>query len=274
MTIRNGRRLLQSEKLNLKLKDFETSTFTATDTEGFAKRQIPTIAASTGLKSPYHKPEDDAELIDYAGLDKVTDYLSDLTLEAASDETFAASGKVARKHRSGSPIFEVGVNIDEGNTQLLFPKAGFDGKSGFSWGGGLSAQLNFSRRQNTFGLKAEALYVQTKARFPDEANLYASALKYKGSELRVPVELIYQGGDSGKLFLGFGGYYGRRFKTELPVSQTIRREDYGLSWEFGLKAGGIGLSVLWMSSLAPFFEEEAAPQVRESTALFRISKYF
>ena len=273
-TIKNGRRLLQSEKLNLKLKDFETSTFTATDTEGFAKRQIPTIAASTGLKSPYHKPEDDAELIDYPGLDKVTDYLSDLTLEVASDESFASSGKVARKHRSGSPIFEVGLNIDEGNTQLLFPKAGFDGKSAFTWGGGLSAQLNFSRKPNTFGLKAEALYLQAKARYPDEANLYASALKYKGSELRVPVELIYQGGGTGTLSLGFGGYYGWRFKTELPVSQTIRREDYGLSWEVGMKVGGTGLSLIWMSSLAPFFEGDAAPLVRESTALFRISKFF
>ena len=273
-TIKNGRRLLQSEKLNLKLKDFETSTFTATDTEGFAKRQIPTIAASTGLKSPYHKPEDDAELIDYPGLDKVTDYLSDLTLEVASDESFASSGKVARKHRNGSPIFEVGLNIDEGNTQLLFPKAGFDGKSAFTWGGGLSAQLNFSRKPNTFGLKAEALYLQAKARYPDEANLYASALKYKGSELRVPVELIYQGGGTGTLSLGFGGYYGWRFKTELPISQTIRREDYGLSWEVGMKVGGTGLSLIWMSSLAPFFEGDAAPLVRESTALFRISKFF
>ena len=272
-TIKNGRRLLQSEKLNLKFKNFETSTFTATDTEGFAKRQVPTIAASTGLKSPYHKPEDDAELIDYVGLDKVTDYLSDVTLEAASDETFASSGKVARKHRSGFPIFEVGLNIDEGNTQLLFPKAGFDGKSGFTWGGGLSAQLNFGRRSH-FGLKAEALYLQTKAKYPDESNLYASALKYKGSELRVPVELIYQGGGTGTLSLGFGGYYGRRLKTELPVSQTVCQEDYGLSWEVGMKVGGTGMSVIWMSSLAPFFEGDAAPLVRERTALFRISKYF
>ena len=117
-------------------------------------------------------------------------------------------------------------------------------------------------------------YGEGHARYPDEANLYASALKYKGSELRVPVELIYQGGGTGTLSLGFGGYYGWRFKTELPVSQTIRREDYGLSWEVGMKVGGTGLSLIWMSSLVPFFEGDAAPLVRESTALFRISKFF
>lgn len=272
-TIRDGRRLLHSEKLNLKLKNFETSTFTATDTEGFATRQIPTIAASTGLKSPYHKPEDDAELIDYVGLDKVTGYLADVTLEAASDENFAASGKVARKHRSGNPILEVGLSLAEGNTQLLFPKAAFNGKSAFSWGGGLSAQLNFGHHSH-FGLKAEALYVQAKAQYPDETNLYASALKYKGSELRVPVQLIYQGGGTGTLSLGFGGYYGWRFNPELASGYTVQKEDYGLSWGVGMKVGGIGMSLIWMSSLAPFFAEDSAPLVRESTTLFRISKYF
>ena len=274
-TIKDGRKMLKSEKLNLRLKNFEWSPVTATDTEGFAKHQIPTLAADTGMKSPYHKPEDDADLIDYDGLDKVTDYLSDLTLQVASDEKFASSGKVARKHRDGRQILETGVFLAEGNTQLKFPKAAFDGKSAFSWGGGLSAQLNFSRRPNTFGLKAEALYAQTKARYPDETNLYASSLKYKGSELLVPIELIYQGGGTGTLYFGFGGYYGHRFKISLPIDQTIRKDDYGLSGEVGMKVGSmIGMSVIWMSSLTPFFEAAGAPLVRESTTLFRISTYF
>ena len=155
----------------------------------------------------------------------------------------------------------------------MFPKAGFDGKSAFSWGGGLTAQLNFGRRSH-FGLKAEALYVQAKAKYPDEANLYASALKYKGGELRVPVQLVYQGGGTGTFSLGFGGYYGWRLNTELASGYSIRKEDYGLSWEVGMKVGGIGMSVIWMSSLAPFFVEDGTPRVRGSTALFKISKYF
>ena len=179
-TIRDGRRLLQSEKLNLKFKNFESSPMTATDTEGFAKKQVPTLAATTGLKSPYHKPEDDAELIDYEGLDKVTDYLAGLTLEAASDESFAASGKVARKHRGVAPVIEAGLSLAEGNTQLLFPQAGFNGKTGFSWGGAFSVQLNFGRHRR-FGLKADAIYARTKAGYPDESNLFASSLKMLSS---------------------------------------------------------------------------------------------
>ena len=269
-TIRNGRQVLRSEKLNLKFKDFETSVMTATDTEGFAKRQIPTIAASTGLKSPYHKPEDDAELIDYDGLDKVSDYLSDVTVKVASDAGFAPSGRVARKHRSGQPILEVGLGAVLGNSSLDFRKAAFDGKPGFTYGGGLSAQLNFGHHSH-FGLKADALYLQTKSLYPDEANLYTSSLKYKGSELRVPVRLILQTGETGKVLVGFGGYYGHRFKTDLPVGETIRKDDYGLSFDVGLKVGRIGFSAIIMPSLSPFFEADSAPSVRQYTSLFKLS---
>ena len=272
-TIKDGRRILQTEKLNLKLKNFEWSPVTATDTEGFARKQVPTLAISTGLKSPYHKPEDDADLIDYEGLDKVTDYLTDLTFEVASDEDLAPSGRVAGKHRNGHPILEVGLSLAEGNTHLDFPKAAFDGKKGFSYGGGLTAQLNFGHFSH-YALKADALYVQGKASYPDEADLYSSSLKYKVSELLVPVQLIVQGGGTGTAYVGFGGYYGHRFKTSLPVSQTVNANDCGLSAEVGIKAGFLGMSLLWMSSMTPMFEEKSAPSVRQGTGLFKLSFYF
>ena len=269
-TIKNGRRMLQSDKLNIRFKNYEWSPVTATDTEGFARHQIPTIAADTGLKSPYHKPEDDADLIDYDGLDRISDYLSDVTVNVASDERFAASGKVARKHRSGHPILEVGPALVLGHNTLEFRQAAFNGKPGFTYGGGLSAQLNFGHHSH-FGLRADALYLQTKSLYPDEADLYASSLKYKGSELRVPVRLFLQAGETGRMLVGFGGYYGRRFKTDLPVSQTIRKDEYGISGEVGLKVGRIGLSGIWMAAFTPFFEGEGAPSVRTYTGLFKLS---
>ena len=272
-TIKDGRRILKSEKLNLKMVNFEKSILTATDTEGFAKKGVPTLAVTTGLKSPYHKPEDDAELIDYEGLDKVTDYLADLTLEVASDENFAPSGKVAPKHSDALPVFETGLSLNVGSSHFNFKNAAFDGKTSFSYGAGLSAKLNFGRHSH-YALKAEAIYAMTSALYPDETNIYSSSLKYKGSELFVPVNLIFQGGGRGSAFLGLGGYYDHRFKASLPVDQTIRTEDYGFSAEFGLRVARVGMSVIWMSSMAPFFENESAPSVRQGTALFRISKYF
>ena len=76
-TVADANELLSPDKLGsdlkVKLVPFEKSLFTATDTEPFAEAGIATIAVTTGLKSPYHKPEDDADLIDYNGLDRITD---------------------------------------------------------------------------------------------------------------------------------------------------------------------------------------------------------
>lgn len=273
-TIKDGRKLIRSEKLNLRLKDFETSPMTATDTEGFATKKIPTIAATTGLKSPYHKPGDDAELIDYEGLDKVTDFLADLSLELAADEDFASSGKIARKHRDGIPLLEVGLSLAVGNSKFKFPKASFEGKSGLSYGAGLSAQLNFGHHSH-FGLKTEALYEMSNVPYPDETNLFSSKLKYKGSQLRIPVQLIIQSKGKASAFLGVGGYFSYRFNSSLPISQTVKTNDYGITAELGLRAvGGVGFSVLLMSSLSPFFQEDGAPSVRQVSNLFRITRYF
>ena len=271
-TIKDGKKVLESDKINLKFTNFETSALTATDTKGFAERHVPTLAVSTGLKSPYHKPEDDADLIDYEGLDKITDYLTDLTLSVASDEQFASSGKVAKKHRGSVPVFEVGMSLAMGNSRFRFPDAAFTGKSAFTYGAGLSAQLSFGRSRR-LGLRAEPTFLQTSAWYPDEADLYSSSLKYKGSEILVPVQLVFQRQDGG-FHVGVGGYYDRRLKASLAVAQDVRAEDYGVSAGFGFRTVGIGVEVMWLWSAAPFFEQGAAPSARMGTSLFRLYKYF
>ena len=87
-TLLHSNQLTDPELLGIPIKitskRFENSIFTATDTEPFAKRGVSTLAVTTGLKSPYHKPEDDANLIDYDGLSLVTDYMAAFTLRAAN----------------------------------------------------------------------------------------------------------------------------------------------------------------------------------------------
>ena len=271
-TIKDGKKVLESDKINLKFVNFEWSPVTATDTEGFAKRHVPTLAVSTGLKSPYHKPEDDAELIDYEGLDKVTDYLSDLTLSVASDGGFAASGKVAGKHRGTLPVFEAGVSLAWGNTWFKFPDAAFEGKTGFTYGAGLSFQLNFGSERR-WGLRAEPTFLRASARYPDESELYSSTLKYKGNEILIPAQLVFQRQD-GALYLGFGGYYDHHLKTSLAVDQTIKTGGYGVSGVFGIRAAGIGMEYMWLWPTSPFFDGKSAPSVRQGTGLFKLYKYF
>ena len=81
-TIADGKRLIGGLPWNapygkVKLKEFENSIFTATDTRGFAQKGCPTLAVSTGLKSPYHKVNDEAEGLDLDGMAYVTEHLGD-----------------------------------------------------------------------------------------------------------------------------------------------------------------------------------------------------
>ena len=87
-TIKNGRVLAKGagerHSINVKAKNFETSVLTATDTEAFARMQVPTLAVSTGLHPQYHKPTDTPDLIDYDGLDRISLCLTDFAMDAAT----------------------------------------------------------------------------------------------------------------------------------------------------------------------------------------------
>ena len=95
-SIKGGKRLIasvpwESPYGKVDLKEFENSYFTATDTRPFAKKGCPTLAVTTGLKSPYHRVEDNPDGIDYEGLSYITNHLFSLIVKAASDEHLAPS---------------------------------------------------------------------------------------------------------------------------------------------------------------------------------------
>ena len=198
----------------IKRKKFENSIFTATDTEPFAKKGVATLAVTTGIKSPYHKPEDDAELIDYEGLDKVTDYMAAFTLAAANREGELQSGKVAPKHLQKNVPFNVGLSVGYNSSWLRFPNAGFEGKSLIGGEAGLALQYNISTR---LSVHADILYNYTRSIYPDPENAYENSYRLGQHAISAPVLLQLNLGDvSTAVYLNLGGYYGRN------LSGTIR----------------------------------------------------
>ncbi len=249
-TIRDGRRLLSDEagKYSIVVDPvkFERSVLTATDTEGFATRKVPTLAVTTGLKSPYHKPEDDAELIDYEGLDKVAGYISGLALTAASDSSFSGSGRLAPKHMQNDPAFEFGIVASADATSLYFGKSAIITKNG--WGGSVGVQMQAN--SGSFGLNVKGLYECGSTKFPDDADPYSSFVKFRRQAVTVPVTvLLHTEGGVFRGFLGMGGYYSRVIKSnveDLTLSGKtleINKNHYGLNFSVGFIAGPIMLSL-------------------------------
>ena len=289
-TIKDGREILrgQAGTLVLDLKSFERSVFTATDTEGFATMGIPTLAVTTGLKSPYHKPGDDAELIDYQGLEQVTDYLTDLSSDLATRDRFTSSGRVAPKHRSYSDYgvdFAVVAGISRNS--LRFPGTSFDGKEGTGWHAGIETHLSLKY----FGLRAEVLYNRLQARFPDLTDSYHSSIQLKQDELLVPLSLIIQTRRSkaprAAAYAGGGIYYSRNLGASLTPGSPVPMDDYpslvgltpaptqwGWNYTTGVRMGALQLSILRLWQMGKYFDHPDAISARRRSMLLQVKYIF
>ena len=278
-TIKNGKRMLSEEankmQIDIKPKDFETSILGATDTQGFAQRGVATLYVTTGLKSPYHKPEDDPELIDYEGLDKVADYMADVTMRFATDEDFAPSGKISPIHSSKRKTLEIMPTVSMVNGNIAFPKAGFDGKSRYGVNAGLMAQVNLNSH---FALETGVLYEFLRAKCPDENDLFNSYLPYRQQSILVPANLLVNiGGTTGvDVFVEMGGFYGRVLKAELlDAHDNINPNQWGLNWSIGCRLGKLRISGGRRYQLNPFFiGDEGLPKARLHAGSFSIGYCF
>ena len=278
-TVKDGKRLLHEEAekmhIDIKAKNFETSLLGATDTQGFAKKGVATLYVTTGLKSPYHKPEDDPELIDYKGLDRITDYMADVTMRCATDEDFAPSGKISPIHSGKKKVFEIGPTVSLVNGYIAFPDAGFNGKSRYGVNAGLMAHVNLSSH---FALEASAQYELLRAKYPDESDLYNAYLPYRQQSILVPANLIVNiGGAPGvDIYVEAGGFYGRVLNAEFvgEPELNIDPNQYGINWAVGFRFGKVNISGGRRYQLNPMFVNEGAPKAKLHAGNFSIGYYF
>lgn len=304
-TIKDGRKILASQAgkttIRIDARNFERSVFTATDTEGFARKGIPTLAVTTGTKSPYHKPEDDAELIDYEGLDQVTEYLSGLTEEMADRDYFNASGRLAPKHKA---VSNYGINFavvaGYSRNSLIFPDAAFDSKERLAWNAGIEAQLSLGY----FGVVTQVLYDRFNALYPDVDDLFGSSHRFRMDEICVPLSLVIQTPRSAtaSAYLGGGAYYARMLswgwdghkysswtiypggfiqEGEIPSNPLIPTHGFkpvsnqwGLIYTVGVRVANIQVGFLYLWQKGQLFKGSGAPEARRNSAMFQLKYIF
>lgn len=270
-TIRDGR-LQASEtakrhSIKIQPKNFETSVLTATDTDAFARKGVPTLAVSTGLHPQYHKPTDTPDLIDYDGLDKVSGYLADFAAQAASDPEWKASGRLARKHNPRQPVAEFGVLAGLAASSLSFPKSDFTTKARTNYSAGVVSRLNFG----SFGFQLEALYECANSRFPSIDTPLGVAQNYMQQGVTVPAYVLVRSSASrDALFFGLGGYYSYVFSHSLDKSDpgwTVNPHQGGIGAVIGVKAAGLLVQWSFRRQLGSLFAS-GAPEVHLGTASY------
>jgi hypothetical protein len=266
-TIKSGEQLildsnLNPQGINLKTQKFERSVFTGTDTQGFAAKGIPTLYVTTGLKSPYHKPEDTADLIDYDGMALVTAHLANLVQAVSTDENYRSSGKIASKHKPPS-TFRLGVSVNIGSNYHHYTKGALDGKSAGAYGAGLEATVNMGN----FGIRPAAYYDFIQARHP--------AGKISTHSVTVPLNFLLQTSpsDVAGVAVFVGPYYSYKFSGNqdlAPLDPSIPhpaieppnftnlyyRNEAGLNYGVELRVSSFRVGVVRRQALTNFTREK------------------
>ncbi|RPI44336.1 MAG: M28 family peptidase, partial [Bacteroidetes bacterium] len=105
-----------------------------TDTAPFGKVGIPAVHAFTGVKSPYHRPEDDPDLLDYDGMARVVSYLSDVTRYLSQVETISDMQPSEEELQSAEEqkILRAGIRAGAGTGQHIYQEEFYQGKSIFA----------------------------------------------------------------------------------------------------------------------------------------------
>lgn len=268
-----------SRSLTIKSQNFERSLFTATDTEPFASAGVPTLAVTTGLKSPYHKPEDDADLIDYDGLDKIADYITDLTVNASRHEGDIASGKLAPKHHTKT--FETGMAIGYNSTNLRFPDAAFDGKAKTGFTGGVQVQYNIMEH---ICFRAGLYYNYSHCPMPQADDAFGKGYGMEQHSFLMPVIAQIVGRSMGtSIHVGLGTYYGLAIDGGFYGNVPATAPEYngvtnqvGFVWTIGMRLGGSWeLDGTAYNQVNKFFKTDGGlPKAKSSIYAVTLGYYF
>lgn len=265
----NGwKEIFESTKTDLKIKvsKYKKSVFTDSDYSSFAKRDIPAITMTTGTDSPYHKPEDDAELIDYEGMDRICDFVFNLTVNASNYKDLGYSGKKSRKHQFYRDGYEFGINLGIGSCNQYYNSGNITGRNGFSANSGFMIQYNIDEIQS-LDLAVNANIERSKQ------------VEGKFNAMKISVPLTYTFGyfdRAAGMGVKLGVAYDYIVKAELENALLKKGEynphDIGLIYGFTLHIGKIGINYL---AKYGFLDRHFQPiKITYRESIFGLTYYF
>jgi aminopeptidase YwaD len=228
-SIQDGKELVKkiADQEQMTINSEKNSITSNTDTWYFAKKDIPAVHVFTGLKSPYHKPGDDADLLDYDGMSSVADFMTTLVTDLANSETINANKHFI--HSSVNPRFMIGLQLSLGGSSFHYPKAWFNSKSVFAFDAGIVSKLKLS---NNILLQPGILYGTTGSKV-EEGTLRMHSIT---PSLDVLLSSNTDDISAPSSFISLGAYYRNYFSATMDGSSYDFKNDY-YSTEKGLRVG-------------------------------------
>lgn len=229
-----------AKELGISLKNTSSNIEQRTDTAPFAEAGIPSIHVFTGLKSPYHKPEDKADLLDYEGMASVVNLsallIGDLGKIDSINPTaaFSKNPEFSGVGAATASKFSLNLITHWGYGNHNYVDDFFRAKPAFSYSAGLG--FNFKLNSNVH-LNLEGLYDQ---------NASQSVLgTFRRHSIALPLNIEYgispMGGFRAYIF---GGAFFRKHLSgkngdivELDFDRIYNSDEWGysLGWGFDIQ---------------------------------------
>jgi len=273
--------LNDSEKIIGELADTHNITITKanssieqrTDTAPFGKLGIPALAPNTGIKeSPYHKPQDTADNLDFDGMALVTDYLSATThyLSSAEEISQMAPPEEVRTDAAGTKIFRAGVKANVGSSFHHYSGEFYKGKSIFAAEGGIFAHLRVAR---FLSIQPEVLY-ETKGSQHLDGN-------YRTHAITTPLQIMIMSPDNDmvRTFFQVGGYYsyhfgGRVGSSKIDFQNTYNNQEFGITYGFGMEVMNVQWGMYIQRGLSSLLLDQQVPGITHRNICFTLGYMF
>ncbi|MCU4163703.1 M20/M25/M40 family metallo-hydrolase [Carboxylicivirga caseinilyticus] len=268
--LKDGDEMAQSiaVKNNLVIAKANTTKVELTDTKSFADYGIPATHLFTGLKSPYHKPEDTADKLDYEGMNTICTFLCELSEEIATQDMLIAHRKATQE----IPPVTIGGKIGMGSSRLVYNDVQLQTIPRFAIEPGLFAQIKITR---SLFLQPEVVY--------DIHSYKVNDSKINMQSITTPVSLMLKTYNNDmftpKFFVLAGGYYsyhlnGKVDGEKMDFNATYNKDDYGLIWGFGFEFYKVQLSSTYRNSLQDFMQDSSAGDTNRSAVYFNMGWRF
>ncbi|EIM78524.1 peptidase M28 [Nitritalea halalkaliphila LW7] len=148
-TLAEGLSLLEraESQHDIRIKGTAPTIERRTDTWPFGQVGIPAIYVNTGIISPYHTPQDKANLLDYPGMAKVSAFLSDLLTEMALAPSLSPIENLKNLRNGGSAKrLNTGAQFAMGNAFNRHRSAAFNSFGVVAFEAGLNAEYKLKNR--------------------------------------------------------------------------------------------------------------------------------
>jgi aminopeptidase YwaD len=263
--------------MDISLTNTDATLVRNTDTAPFGRAGVPAIHVFTGLESPYHKPGDDSDLLDYEGMAVIVDFMVSLTRELSVVPEVRVSEKLEAVADKGQmKIFNPGVALNIGSAHHDYKNDFFKAKSLFAYGAGAFVEVRLTQ---WLAFQPEVLYEWSGSRIEGG--------RLRTHSVTAPVSLLLttpdKQGNGVRAYYQAGGYYSHAFGgnfhyddgTSFPVNfiNAFSEMDYGVVFGFGMEIMNFRMGYVWQRSLVDF---TAGPthDVRHAGSFFRLGWAF